>query len=135
MSERPGPCRYGRRAAATLWGLPGGIGHDTARRADEVRLRPCEPERRLEHPGQEVQADVEVGAPARKVEAEGRGGEKPAIVTPLGIPPSLSAWSVTVPLNPFTGVTVTSNVADWPGWIVTACWSTSRWKSAVCGRT
>ena len=63
------------------------------------------------------------------------GGEKPPSDTPVGIPPSLSAERVTVPLKFLTGVTVTVNVADCPGVTVRDVCATSRWKSAFCGRT
>src|SRR5262245_10087176 len=63
------------------------------------------------------------------------GGEKPPIETPAGIPPSLSAASVTVPLKFLTGVTVTVKVADCPGVTVRDCWATESSKSLDCGRT
>src|SRR4029077_5998683 len=43
------------------------------------------------------------------------GGLNPPLVMPGGKPASEPASSVTVPLNPVSGVTVTVNVADWPG--------------------
>jgi hypothetical protein len=46
------------------------------------------------------------------------GGLNPQLETPAGNPFWLSAVRLTVPLNPFTGVTVTLNVAFWPGMTV-----------------
>src|SRR5262245_56160482 len=62
-------------------------------------------------------------------------GEKPPSDTPVGIPPSLSATRVTVPLKLLTGVTVTVNVADSPGVTVRDCWTTDSSKSEDDGRT
>src|SRR5256885_13950786 len=42
-------------------------------------------------------------------------GLKPPLVMPLGKPDSLLTLRLTVPLNPFFGVTVTVKVRDWPG--------------------
>ena len=62
-------------------------------------------------------------------------GLKPPLVMPLGNPDSLPTLRLTAPLKPLSDVTVTVNVADWPG--RTACDEglTAIEKSALSGST
>ena len=63
------------------------------------------------------------------------GGLKPPLVMPVGNPDSLPTLSVTGPVNPLRGVTVTLNVVDWPGRTVFAEGLTEMSKSGLAGRT
>jgi len=62
-------------------------------------------------------------------------GLKPPLVMPAGKPDSLPTLRLTGPLNPLRGVTVTLNVADWPGRTVFAEGLTEMSKLALAGRT
>jgi hypothetical protein len=74
---------------------------------------------------------VRVEDPLPVIEA----GLKPPLVIPVGNPDSLPTVSVTGPLNPLRGATVTLNVLDWPGSTVFAEGLTEISKSALAGRT
>ena len=63
------------------------------------------------------------------------GGLKPPLVIPLGNPFSLLTLRLTAPLNPLRGVTVTLNVADWPGRTTFDAGLTAIAKSALDGST
>jgi hypothetical protein len=62
-------------------------------------------------------------------------GLNPPLVTPVGKPDSLLTLRLTVPAKPVTGVTVTLNVADWPGVTVFEGGPAVIEKSALAGVT
>src|SRR5262245_64221334 len=63
------------------------------------------------------------------------GGVKPPLLTPPGNPDSLVTARLTVPVKPLTGVTVTVNIVESPGWTCCAGGLTVIEKSGVAGVT
>ncbi len=62
-------------------------------------------------------------------------GLKPPLVTPVGKPDALPTLRSTVPVNPPSEPTVTTNVVDWPGTIVCEAGLTLIQKSGAGPRT